>query len=254
MPFAVGLWDVALILAVSVHATVLAYVPHPRAKAVLYAVPIPFTLATLALGQPIGTTHALGLLLLPLHPNGVRWLHIHGRLPVLAAIAVTAAAYCLVGAGLARSVPVNDATFWPALAAAFLAGLFLNWRLPHREERGHRSPLPIPLKFLLVTCIVTGLVMSKRWLQGFMAFFPMVGVVAAYEARYSLWTLGRQLPVFMLAMAPLLAVCRLTQDSLGLGSALAAGWTAFLIVLTPLTHRLWREAERQAQEEQDSRA
>ena len=59
----------------------------------------------------------------------------------------------------------------------------------------------------------------------------MVGVFAAYEARSSLWTISRQIPVVMLTMTPMMMVCRLTQNSIGLGYSLALGWIVFLIVL-----------------------
>lgn len=109
-----GPWDAILILGVAGQATVIAYAHAPRWKAAVYAVPLPFTLATLALGVPVGTTHALSVMLMPFYPYTVRWL------------------------------------------------------------------------------------------QGFMSAFPMLGVVAAYEARHSLWTLGRQVPIMMLALTPLL--------------------------------------------------
>jgi len=87
------------------------------------------------------------------------------------------------------------------------------------------------------------IVLVKEQLKGFMTFFPMVGVVGAYEARHSLWTMGRTIPTWMIAMAPLLSVIRLAQPVLGLPRALALGWVAFLCVLIPLTRRQWRKQE-----------
>jgi hypothetical protein len=62
----------------------------------------------------------------------------------------------------------------------------------------------------------------------------MVGVIAAYEARHSLWTMGRQIPVLMLCMVPLIAVAHWAYPGLGLGLALLLGWLAFLLVFAPL--------------------
>jgi hypothetical protein len=71
----------------------------------------------------------------------------------------------------------------------------------------------------------------KQHLGGFMSMFPMVGVVAAYEARNSLWTIVRRIPWLMVIMTPAMCLIRLTQDRLGLPAALALAW---LVVLTLL--------------------
>lgn len=60
-------------------------------------------------------------------------------------------------------------------------------------------------------------------------------IVAAYEARHSLWTMSRQIPVAILGMGPMMIVCHLAQDRLGLPTALALGWIAFWGILLPLT-------------------
>ena len=223
-----GVWDITLILAVAVQATVIAYVHDPRWKGVLYVLPVPFSLAVLALGKPIGTDHALGLPMVLLFAHAVRWLHVNGRLPIVPAIVLAALGYCLIAGTVVRLVPPGEAPFWIALAAAGILGALLHRYLPHREERGHRSPLPLPLKFVLVAGVICAVLAMKHWLQGFMAFFPMVGVVAAYEARHSLWTWARPIPAWMITMIPMLVACRLAQPHLGLGGALALGWALFL--------------------------
>jgi len=76
-------------------------------------------------------------------------------------------------------------------------------------------------------------------LQGFMTMFPMVGVVASYEARYSLGAVCRAIPDFMFAMVPMMAVVRLAQPQLGLGVALCAGWLVFIPLLAPLIRDFW---------------
>ena len=104
-------------------------------------------------------------------------------------------------------------------------------------EPGHRSPLPVWIKFPVIAGVIVVLVLSKQLLLGFMTMFPMVGVVTAYEARHSLWTICRQMPVLMMASAPMMAVCRLTEDRIGLGGGLALGWCVFLAILIPITLR-----------------
>ena len=79
--------------------------------------------------------------------------------------------------------------------------------------------------------VVTFLVIIKKELRGFTTVFPMVGVIAAYEARYSLWTISRQIPVLVLMMIPMMITCRLYQGYFGLGPALCFAWIVFLLLL-----------------------
>jgi predicted lysophospholipase L1 biosynthesis ABC-type transport system permease subunit len=71
----------------------------------------------------------------------------------------------------------------------------------------------------------------------------MVGLVAAYEARHSLWTICRAIPRFSLWMVPMIATVHLLQPRFGLGLALAGGWVAYLSLLIPFTARHWRQIE-----------
>jgi hypothetical protein len=225
-------------IVVAVQATILAYLPQAHWKAIVISLPVPFTVATLALGQPTDITNILGLVLLFLFTQGVRVLHERGRLPIVPAIVVSAASYAGAAGLLAPRLPRDAATFWLASAAVCLLGVALLWALPRREERDYRSPLPVWIKLPVVAAVVAGLVVLKSFLQGFMTLFPMVGVVAAYEARYSLWTMGRQIPVLMLSMVPLIVVSRVTAPVLGLGLSLAAGWAAYLLVFLPVAWQM----------------
>jgi hypothetical protein len=239
-------WDLALILAVSVQATALAYVPDPRVKAFLLTLPIPFTFASLALGLPVSTSNVLGLPLLLAYAYGVYLLRLRLRLPIVLAIAICAVGYCLVGAAAAPWLPTSDLAFWSLAVSVFALGAVLYRLMPYRPEPPHSSPLPIYLKFPLIALVILSLVLLKKYLLGFMTLFPMVGVVASYEGRYCLWTLTRQMPVVMMSLLPLMATARLLHPLVGLGWSLAAGWVVFLAVLVPITRAQRREAEADA--------
>ena len=75
-------WDMLLVVAVSLQATALAYVPHPRWKAFLLTLPVPFTLASLSVGQPLDSTNVVALLLLLAYTYGVYCLHVRCRVPM----------------------------------------------------------------------------------------------------------------------------------------------------------------------------
>jgi hypothetical protein len=209
MPFAFSPWDLALLAVVTAMGTLLAYLPDPRWKAFLLSLPFPFTLANLSLGEPIGPSHALGLWSLLLFVHLVRWLHYGLRLPILAAIALPAGLNLALGAALNHLVPREGWVFWAALGLAVAAGAVLLRVLPRRREPAHRSPLPVAVK---------------------------LAAIAAYEARHSLHTIGRQVPVVMVTMGPMMAAMWLLQRAAGapVPLSLLAGWGVFLALLVPI--------------------
>jgi hypothetical protein len=228
-----GTWDVVLIVAVSLQGTVLAYVHSPRWKAFILSLPIPFTIASLAVDRPIDATNVAGLVLLLVFAYGVKFLH-SVRVPIVPAIAAAALVYTGLGAWLAPILPVSDAAFWLALAiAASIAVAALKWT-PAPDEPGYRSPLPVWIKLPIIVAVTGSLVLAKSHLRGFVTVFPMVGVVAAYEMRHSLWTVCRQIPVLVFSLGAMLVICRVMQPHTSLPAALAVGWVVNLAVLLPM--------------------
>jgi len=234
-----GTWDLVLLAVVSLQATLLAYLPHPKWKALIMTLPIPFTLASLAVGAPVNTTHVVALNLLLAYTHGVRLLHDRLRLSIIPAIVLSAAGYCLVGAFLRPILPQSPIAFWLACGFTLLVAGSAHALFRRHDEPGHRSHLPFWIKFPLVAGVILTLILMKRFLQGFMTMFPMVGVVASYEARYSLGSVCVALPDFMFAMVPMLAVVRLMQPQMGLGAALGVGWVVFIPMLAPLFRDFW---------------
>ncbi len=236
---ALGFWDLALLSIVSVQATLLAYVRHPKWKALIMVLPIPFTLASLALGAPVNTTHVVALNLLLLYTHAVRLLHVCAGVPIIPAIILSAAGYCGVGALLRNVLPLTPAAFWIACALSLGVAAAAHALFPRHDEPGHRSHLPPWIKFPIIAGVILMLIVMKRFLGGFMTMFPMVGVVASYESRTSLGSVCRAMPDFMFAMIPMMAVVRVVQPQLGLGPALGAGWLVFIPMLAPLIRDFW---------------
>lgn len=238
--------DLALILGVSLQTTLLAFVHSPGWKAFLYSFPIPFTLANLSLGEPVSVTHAAGMLNLILYLNMVRWLHKGLRMHIVPAIALSAGLYIAVGAGLKVLLPDSGLVFWITVGASAAVAVVLLFALPHRDEEGHRSELPVPVKAAAVTGVIVVIVALKRILGGFMTTFPMVGVVGAYESRKSLWTLARQGPVLVLSLVAMMTIMRLLQAYAGWSVALSltAGWFGWLAVSVPVTLTRLRRQKR----------
>ncbi|MFH1567102.1 MAG: hypothetical protein ABIL09_03820 [Gemmatimonadota bacterium] len=240
MPLHLTWWDLVLVVAVSLQTAAMAYVSSPRAKAVLYTVPVPFTIVTLSLGRPIGAMNVLAVIVLFVYIQGLRLLHQRAGVPIVPAIALALLGYCALGWLGAQVVPSTPVAFWAGAALTFALSLGLWLGIPARAETPHRTPLPVWVKLPVIFVVVLALLIVKQGLQGFATLFPLVGVVGAYETRHSLWTLGRQVPVFMASIVPLMVVTYLLQDHLGLPLALAAGWGAFLPLLFAFSRRHWR--------------
>jgi len=236
---ALGSWDIALLAIVSAQATLLSYLSHPKWKALILALPIPFTLASLAVGAPVNTTHVAALNLLLAYTHGVHWLHQRAGWPIIPAISLSAAGYCLAGALLRPVLPQSPASFWIACVLTLFVAMAAHILFPKRDEPSHRSHLPVWIKLPIIAGVILTLILLKRFLQGFMTMFPMVGVVASYESRYSLGAVCRAIPEFMFAMVPMLAVVRIVQPQLGLAAALGVGWLVFVPLLAPLIHDFW---------------
>lgn len=237
MKLTLSIWDLVLLLVVTAMGTLMAYIPSPRWKAFLLSLPVPFTIANFSLGIPVGPSHVLGLLVLLLFTHLVRWLHVGARLALLPTILLSVAVCIGAGAVLNTLVPVSLYVFWPSLAVVLVLGIALLRLQPHRREPAHRSTLPVPLKIAFIGAVVALLVVLKNLLGGFMTVFPMVGTVAAYEARHSLWTVSRQIPVTMVTVGPMMGLMWLLQQFAGASTAaaLATGWILFLSILIPLT-------------------
>lgn len=248
MGLAFDAFDILLILGVSGLVTIVAFVDEPRVKALVFSLPIPFTLANLSLGAPVGASHAAGVLNLLLFLNLARWLHTGARVPIVPTIAISAGVYIGVGAVLNAVIPDTPAAFWVAYAVVVVVAVTILLAMPDRKEPRHRSELPVPIKFLAVAGVVTLVVILKGILGGFMTTFPLAGVTTVYETRRSLWTLCRHAPLLMLAVSTMMLAMRLSQSLAGMSVAVSllpglAAWTA---VMAPVTIARWRADDRRA--------
>lgn len=234
-----GTWDIVLLVVVSSQATLLAYLDHPRWKALILALPIPFTLAALAVGAPVNATNVAALNVLLAFIHAVRLLYDKAHMPIVPSIVVSAAGYCAAGALLKSVIPDTGLAFWIACVLTLGVAGATHHAFRRGIEHDHNSPLKPWVKFPMVAAVVFGLILLKRFLASFTTMFPMVGMFAAYEGRSSLRAVCRTLPDFMFAMVPMLAVIRLIQPRLGLGPALTVGWLVFIPMLYPLIRDFW---------------
>jgi hypothetical protein len=240
-------WDIILIVAASVQATIVAYVRPPRWKAAIFSVPIPFTLMTLAAGRPVDATNVLGLILLLGFVHAVRWLHRERGAPIVAAIVASALGYALAGSSLAAVVPRTGGSFWLAVGGTLSVGLVSLAFAYHRDgsprggiEPGGRTALPPWVKWPIIVAVILFLVAARKWLMGFATAFPLIGVITAYEARRSLWTVARQTSEVMMAVTAMNVTSHLAAPFVGLAPSLTLAWVAWAAVAAPGMRFLWQ--------------
>ena len=234
--------DLVVILAISIPATGLAYVRQPKWKAILLSLPIPFTFMSWDAGRPVDVTTVLGVALFFVFMQAVRWLHQVRRVPVVAAIAVSALGYCLVGTELAAVVPRTPAAYWLATAGSFILGALMIRLLPARAEPGHRSSLPVWVKWSIIAGIVLFLTASRSVLAGFATVFPIMGTISCYEARHSLWTVARQAAVILMVLALALVAPYLSAPVVGLAPSLVLMWPVWAAIFVPVSLYQWSHA------------
>ncbi|MCG3149680.1 MAG: hypothetical protein PCFJNLEI_03145 [Verrucomicrobiae bacterium] len=234
-------WDWALILTVSVMGTAVAYLRNPEHKAFVLMLPIPFTFALLTVGKPLDATNVWAMLLMFGYTVAAWALYVRLKLPIVVAIVIAVAGYCLIGTGITSLQLTGDGHFWLATVVTFAVGVALIRWLPYREEPHHRTPLPLWIKFPAIVMVILGVLQIKNQLGGFTTAFPMVGVVATYEARYSLWTNVRRIPWILVLVIPMMICIRCLQPQLGMGWALALSWVVYLAGLG-VFHMISRKA------------
>ena len=233
-----GWYDLLLMTVVSGMAVGVAYLKSPRWKAFLSLLPLPSTLAALSLDQPIDVSFLLGLLMTLFFYGLVYLLHHRIGANIVLAIAISAVGYCLLGMLVLPFLPASRSVFLLVFAGLMVIGAIVNHGLAKSEENECRTRLPAYIKAPIVMGVVFLLVNLKHVLSGFMAGFPMVGVVGAYEMRRCPMALFSQVPLTFFATGSLMAVCFLTQSRIGLHGGLLLGWAVYLLVLLCLWKKL----------------
>lgn len=239
MNFHFEFWDWMLLLAVALQSSAIAYLYHPKWKALIISLPVPFTMAALSVGQPINAVNVTGLALWLIFMHGVRILHQNRQWPIVPAIAIMTLVYCLSAMALLRIIPTSGAAFWISVCLLLPLALWVQSRLPHQDEPGYRTPLPLWIKLPIIVAVILLVLILKKQLQGFMTIFPMVSIIAVYEARHSLRTMCRQMPIAIMSMTAMLVTIRLVEPFIGLRWAMLPCWAVCLLLLVVFTRRQW---------------
>jgi len=236
-----GLWDIVLIAVVAIQAGILAYVSDPRKKSLILVFPFPFTFATISLGGRIDATNVLGLINLAIFTYGVWFAYLKLKLNIVFSIVLFALLYCVLAMTVARILPDREILFWISVLSVVIFAILLALLTECPAETPYRTDLHPLIKIPIIVGVVSMLVILKKQLAGFMTVFPMVGVIAAYEARFMLASVCRQMPVVMICLVSLMMTLKVVSSMTNFWVGLAAGWVVFLLVLKTTGNFLWRQ-------------
>lgn len=212
--------------------TAIAVLRSPRAKLLLFSMPVPFTCAYLASNLPVNATHvtALGLTV------GYHWLVLAGRrwLPLPVAIAVGVSVF-MVGASSLRGV-ADWSPVW-VFMGMWVGWAWFAWRFVPRPQQAVRQVAPWWIKLPTVFALACAILLLRDLLAGAVTAFPYAGVFVSYEMRGDLRYLAGQFTINMLGMATMVVTMWMCLQ-LGLPHPweLIPGWITLLVVLGAL-HR-----------------
>jgi hypothetical protein len=223
------------VLVVTFLAVGAAYLPSPRAKSICFSIPLPFTAALISSGQSVDATNAIGILTIGVFVWIVWYLYTKKAWPILLAELTALLFYCVVSYVVpfyvAHDGLIESICFWSAWGVMIPISLAMMIFLPAKPESHHKSPLPVPLKTLLIFIMVFCVVLAKSHMRGFITAFPYVTCFAVYESRHSLYTFARRMPPFIISFLPVLFLCRYLPERFGFVGALAASWVCFIPLL-----------------------
>lgn len=202
------------------------YVRSPRAKALIYSLPVPFSCAYIATGLPINATHISGLILVVGY-NWLVYLLCRARVPLLAAIALSAGAYF---AGAMALRPLAQVSLWWLAGAGVLGWLVALWKYRGEAGRDHRSRTPWYVKAPLIFAIALAVYNATDLLAGGVGMFPYAGTFTSYEMRHNLRTLAGQFTINALGLLACLVTIHLAEEArLPVPLPLALGWASVLL-------------------------
>ncbi len=218
-------------LAVSIIISSMARVRSQKAKAILYTLPFPITIALIGSQSIASSLSIVGLMLTASFLWGCHLFHSSLKMNILLADIVLAALYVAAAYGL---VQVLDVSFW------LVTGLFVVlWAILMRwfskktfgysaKESSSTNPY---FKALVVFVIAFGLFSAHQYLAAFVVTFPYNGVFAVFENRNGLLPQAALFTRNSLALGAYFVANYLIGTQHGAFVRYACSWLAFGVAL-----------------------
>jgi hypothetical protein len=227
------LFNIAFAIVIGVVITVIASVRGARTKALIYSLPIPMTLALIATGGNVDTSHIIGLLLVTLFLWFVTYMKSRG-VQIIVADVIAAVSYIAVGYLLITYLQVPFFVTFVAYALLWLLFVVFYKEKPFKEPKRTSAKISPAVKFPIVSIVAFLLLNLKSFLSGIVVTFPFSGVFAVVETQSVLRTMSATFTRNSLGMLVFFTTIHLLGD-MNLALKLAIGWAAYLVVLKLIT-------------------
>lgn len=213
-------------LVLTAFVTTMAYVRSPRAKALIYSLPVPFSCAYMATQLPINATHLTGLVLVVGYNWLVYLLRARWHWPLLPVIGLAAGGYFVAAMALR---PLAALSLLPIAAVMLVIWLVTVVFYKPSPEPDYRSRTHWYVKAPLIFAIAMGVYNATGLLAGGVGMFPYAGMFASYEMRQSLRTLAGQFTLHVVGLLMCLLTIAVTEKHLPPPVPLLLGWVPVLI-------------------------
>lgn len=217
--------------AISIVITLMSKVSSQKAKALLYSLPIPITIALIGSRGVASSLSISGLIITTGFLWGCYYLHTKRDWNILHADVFLSLLYVVVAYFLAKYLRIS---LWPVLSIYLLAWLSLI-TLFKRLTFTFRSVKPaatnIWLKALFIFVIAFLLFSAHQYLAAFVVTFPYNGVFAVYENRFGLYPQAALFTRNSIALAAYFVANYLAGHHVSNVMRYLCSWLAFGVVL-----------------------
>jgi len=210
----------------------MATIQDKHRRSTIYSLPIPISVALIATGGTVDSTHIIGLVLI----NSFLWFVyvVFPRLIPNIFLADILGALLYVGLGY-FAITYIPLSFWHAVLGytlLWILAIILMSRLKISDKPQKATKSVSPFKKASVTTLLSFVLFSaKSALQGAVVTFPFSGVFAVVEGRSHLGTLAQTFTRNSLAILALFITVYLLHNHAPFWLQLSTGWAVYLFVL-----------------------
>jgi hypothetical protein len=221
-------------LSIALIIVIISLVKNSTIKAIVYGLPIPITLATIALQRGVDTTHIIGLFLL----TGFLWLVYklnQMKIGIYTSNILASIAYVVLGYFFINFIDTNGTTFGILCASYFILWLIFVLRVDFSKQKSNiskRKKVSVFVKGPTVFVVANFLLFMKNLLGGIITTFPFSGVFTVVEMRDDLEVLSKEFTKNSVAILAFFIVLYFTYEHIGIYYSVLVGWLIYFLTLS----------------------
>lgn len=223
--------DILSALAISVVISVMSKLHNQRAKALLYSVPIPITIALIGSKSVAGSLNISGLMLTTLFLWGCYYFHIKHKKNILVVDVMLSIFYVLTGYILVHVLHIQFLYVVAIYLASWLLCMYLFSKRSFDYTPGKVNPTNVWTKGLIIFVLAFLLFTARVYLAAFVVTFPYNGVFAVFENKAGLYPQAALFTRNSLALLAYFVANHYAGHHFGTVLRYVLSWVAFGLVL-----------------------